>query len=318
MKTAFFTSSVFHQHDTGAGHPERPERLTAIVDTLRSQNFGRWTDLEILTPSAAAEEQLLRVHTREHIERVKSACVENLPLDPDTPTSRGSWKAALLAAGAGCAAVDFVFDEPGDAAAFCAVRPPGHHAEPDRAMGFCLFNNVAVAAEHALTLPGLQSDPRVFILDWDVHHGNGTQAAFYQSKKVFYCSLHQYPFYPGGGAASDRGAGEGKEFNLNCPQAPGSSDVDILSDLNDQILPALKKFGPRLLLISAGFDAHEADPLAALELTSECYGEMTRRVIHTLRDLDSPVKIVSMLEGGYDLDALGESVCEHVRALMDA
>lgn len=318
MKTAFYTSLAFFKHETGPGHPERPERLTAIVDALRSDYFGRWSDLEQKQFDPAPESEILRVHTREHLERVRTSCRRSEPLDADTPTCVGSWNAALLAAGAGCAAVDEVLSESGDAAAFCAVRPPGHHAEPDRSMGFCLFNNVAIAAQHALGLEELRPSPRVYILDWDVHHGNGTQAAFYQSREVFYCSIHQYPFYPGSGVASERGRGEGLNYNLNCPQSSGSSDVEILADFNDKILPSIRDFQPQLLLISAGFDAHADDPLAALELTSGCYGEMTRRVIETLQELDHPVKIVSMLEGGYDLRALGESVAEHLRALVDA
>ena len=317
MKTAFYFSPVFLNHLPGARHPETPDRLNAIVDSLRSEKYSLWNDLDRKKPRAITENGLLRIHTRDHVDRVRQITQMGQHLDPDTPTSPGSWDAALLAAGAACDAVDDVLGESQDAAAFCAVRPPGHHAEPDRAMGFCLFNNIAVAAAYALTLPALRSDPRIFILDWDAHHGNGTQAAFYGSRAVFYCSIHQYPFYPGSGAASERGVGDGQGFNLNCPQSAGSSDVEILADLNDQILPAVKKFRPKLFLISAGFDAHAADPLAALELTSECYGEMTRRIVDTLRQLDTPVKIVSILEGGYDLEALGNSVCEHMGALIN-
>ncbi len=318
MKTAFYISKAFFEHDTGPGHPERPARLEAIVNALRSAPFSLWNELDIETPTPAPESRLRSVHTAGHIERVRAACADGLPLDPDTPTSRGSWNAALLAAGSGCNAVDFVLNESVDAAAFCAVRPPGHHAEPDRAMGFCLFNNTAIAARYAVDHPALKNNPRAFILDWDVHHGNGTQAAFYDSNQVFYCSIHQYPFYPGGGDSGDRGAGEGRGFTLNCPQSAESGDVEVLSDLNDRILPAIRKFDPAILLISAGFDAHAADPLAMLELTSECYAEMTRRVIGTLSDLDRPVKIVSMLEGGYDLGAVGESAALHIQALLES
>jgi acetoin utilization deacetylase AcuC-like enzyme len=262
-----------------------------------------------IQPRRASQAELEAVHTREHIERIRAACERGGgALDGgDTFASPASYDVALLAAGAVVSAIDAVVSGKA-ASAFCAVRPPGHHAERDEPMGFCLFNNVAVGARYARQRHGIE---RVAILDWDVHHGNGTQHIFEEDPTVLYASLHQYPLYPGTGAASERGTGEGEGTTLNIPLPAGTDEKRYLEEFESSLLPALRAFAPGLLLISAGFDAHRDDPLANMLLTEESYAEFTRLV--------APVApIVSVLEGGYNLQALASSVEHHLRALIDA
>jgi len=297
-------------HDTGPGHPERPERLAAIRRHLEA--VGLWDELEVIEPIPCPRAALLRVHPEEHLDRVRRACLEAPGwLDPDTPVSTGSWDAALLSAGGAIAACDAV--AAGRAgAAFVATRPPGHHAEADRAMGFCLFNNVAVAARHLQAERGLE---RVFILDWDVHHGNGTQHLFEDDDTVFYFSTHQYPFYPGTGARAERGHGRGAGFTLNVPMPAGSGDDAYLEVFRDRLLPALEGFRPEFILISAGFDAHRDDPLANMRLTEAGYAALTT-LVKEAADRLCGGRLVALLEGGYDLRALAASVEAHLRSLM--
>ncbi|HYI79348.1 MAG TPA: histone deacetylase [Thermoleophilaceae bacterium] len=284
-------------HETGM-HPERADRIRAIEAALAARDWLGW---EAREAPAVTEEQLLRVHPREHVERIRAACAHSQALDLDTPVVPGSWDAALHAAGGACAVVDALLG--GEAPiAFAALRPPGHHAEPDRAMGFCLFSNVAIAARHALA----HGAERVLILDWDVHHGNGTQAAFYGSDGVLFVSLHRWPFYPGSGAANETGSGAGEGYTLNLPQAAGSGPAEWLAAIDDVALPAARDYGPDLILISAGFDAHRDDPLGGCTLETETFGEMARRVASLASELDVPAGAV--LEGGYDLHALAASV----------
>ena len=292
------------------GHVERPERLQAIRSAL--EEAGLWRRLTLIDPSRAPEEALLRVHTREHVERVRrSAQTEGLTwFDGDTYAGPDSYEAALLAAGGACKAVDAVV-EGKVRSVFCAVRPPGHHATSGRPMGFCLFNNVAVAARHAQVVHGLK---RILIIDWDVHHGNGTQAIFYSDPDVFYISTHQWPHYPGTGAADETGEGKGEGRTLNFPLAAGSGDKEFLAALESGLEQA-EAFKPEIIFISAGFDAHRDDPLASLRFSTEVYAEATRR-IRRLADRTAGGRVVSVLEGGYNLDALGESVAAHVAALM--
>ena len=305
----FFTHSACLQHDTGAGHAERPARLEAVTAALRDA-FPQvpWSDAP-----RATRGQLLRVHEEALLRLVLDTPVTSaIALDPDTVLSKGSAEAALRAAGAGVAAVDAVMigveqREPVPRA-FCAVRPPGHHATPAVAMGFCLFNNIAVAAAHALDAHGLA---RVAIVDFDVHHGNGTQAVFDGDPRVLYLSSHQMPLYPDTGYADERGVGN----IVNAPLRPGADGEAFRAAWERTLLPVLDSFRPQLLFVSAGFDAHRLDPLAQLQLEADDYAWLTAELV-TLANRHARGRVVSMLEGGYDLAALRESSVAHVRALM--
>jgi acetoin utilization deacetylase AcuC-like enzyme len=316
MTTLLLTHPVFLEHDTGPGHPERPDRMRAIDKVLAHEIFQ--------TPALVREEAPLRddvedwialAHPHAYIERIKelrpSAGESPVHLDGDTLLSPGSWEAALRAVGAGLRAVDAVIDKSsGFANAFCQVRPCGHHAETARAMGFCIFNNIAVAAMYARKKHGAE---RVAVVDFDVHHGNGTQDIFWDDKDLFFASTHQMPLYPGTGALGETGVGN----IFNAPLRPGDGGEPFREAMESRILPALRNFGPDLVLISAGFDAHRDDPLANLQLVesdfawaTEALAEVARRQAHG--------RVVSMLEGGYNLTGLARSVAVHVKGLMDA
>jgi acetoin utilization deacetylase AcuC-like enzyme len=301
----YFRHASSLEHDTGM-HPERPDRIRALEAALGANDWIGW---EAFEAPRATDEQLLRVHTREHLERVRAACERSQPLDLDTPVVPASWEAALHAAGGACALVEALL---GGAAptGFSALRPPGHHAEPHRAMGFCLFSNVAIAARHALAALGAR---RVAIVDWDVHHGNGTQAAFYADPDVLFVSLHQWPFYPGTGGRAETGSGAGEGCTVNLPLPAGSGHDEWLAALDDLAIPVLRDFAPDLVLISAGYDAHRDDPLGGCLLDTATYGEMTDRLRGVADDLDAPIGAV--LEGGYDLDALAASALATMNAL---
>jgi acetoin utilization deacetylase AcuC-like enzyme len=310
------TGLVYHPaylgHDTGAWHPESPDRLRAILSHL--DRTGLRAELTAIPARDAEPGWMTAVHRPEHVAQVEAACRMarggHVLVDHETPVSEGSWDAIRKAVGGALAAVDKVMA--GEVAnAFCLVRPPGHHAEPNRVTGFCLINNVAVAARYAQRRYGLS---RVAILDFDVHHGNGTQAAFWSDPTVLYGSIHQYPFYPGTGAASERGGGEGEGLTLNCPLAAGGGDKEFQDALEGTLLPAVEAFGPDFVLVSAGFDAHGADPLGSMAVTEAGFGQMTR-AIRRLADERCHGRLVSVLEGGYDLDALGPCVAAHLAAL---
>ena len=303
-----YTHPACLAHDPGPGHAESPARLRAVLQALDDPRFA---SLERVEAPCATREQLLRVHDAVHVDAMFSAAPRDgfVQLDPDTVMSPGSLEAALRAAGAACAAVDAVLQ--GDARrAFCAVRPPGHHATREAAMGFCLFNSVAVAAAQALAARGLQ---RVAIVDFDVHHGNGTQAIFYDEPRVLYASSHQMPLYPGTGAADERGAGN----VFNAPLPPGAGSRAFRDAWSDTLLPAMDAFAPQLLLISAGFDAHRLDPLAQLQLDTDDCAWITQRLCE-LAERHAHGRVVSALEGGYHLGALGECVAAHVATLAVA
>ena len=308
-RRVFFSHPASFGHDTGS-HPERPERIRAIERRL--EELG-WLGFE-RRPSPAVERALLeRCHDPQHLTAVERLCAGGGGLiDADTIVGPGSWEAALHAAGGAVAVVDVLLS--GEAtAAFAAGRPPGHHATRSHAMGFCLFNNVALAAYHALDAHRLE---RVLVLDWDVHHGNGTNDIFHESAQVFYASIHESPLYPGTGPASDRGAGAGAGFTLNLPVAAGSDDAVFLELVAERVAPAARDYRPQLILVSAGYDAHSGDPLANCRVSTEGYAALTAAVRGLAEDLGAPLGFV--LEGGYALDALADSVAATLGALVDA
>jgi acetoin utilization deacetylase AcuC-like enzyme len=308
MTTLLYTHASCLEHDPGAYHPESPARLRAVLDALAAPDFAALQRRE--APEAALDD-LLRVHPRPFIDRLLAAVPRegHVGIDADTVMSPQSGAAALRAAGAVAAAVDAVVAGEADNA-FCAVRPPGHHAEPNRAMGFCLFNNVAVGALRARELHGLA---RVAVVDFDVHHGNGTQARFYDDASLFYGSTHQSPLYPGTGSVGETGVGN----IVNLPLPPMSGSQQFRQGMERIVLPALDAFAPELVMISAGFDAHRSDPLAQLMLDEADYTWITGQLIALARRHASG-RVVSTLEGGYDLSALGASAAAHVRVLMSA
>lgn len=293
-------------HNPGTAHPESPARLRAALQALDAPQL---TASERIEAPRATRAQLARVHAADYIDRVVASAPTQgvVQLDPDTLMSAGSLEAALRAAGAVCAAIDAVLDG-ATQRAFCAVRPPGHHATRNAAMGFCLFNNIAVGAAHALASHGVQ---RVAIADFDVHHGNGTEDIFARDTRVLYASSHQMPLYPGTGAASEHGAGN----VFNAPLPPGADSGEFRATWAKRLLPELDLFRPQLLLISAGFDADARDPLAQLQLVPADYTWITQRLVE-LADRHADGRIVSALEGGYDLDALREGVAAHVTTLL--
>ena len=308
MTTLLYTHPSCLEHDPGPHHPESPDRLRAVLEALATPEFA---SLERREAPAAALEDIARAHSKGFVERMLAAVPSRgyAGIDADTVVSPQSGRAALHAAGAVVAAVDAVVAGEADNA-FCAVRPPGHHAEPARAMGFCLFNNAAIGALRAQAAQGLA---RVAVIDFDVHHGNGTQARFAEDPSLFYASTHQSPLYPGTGSARERGVGN----IVNVPLAPMAGSPQFRQGVEREILPALDAFGPELVLISAGFDAHRRDPLAQLMLDESDYAWVTSQLIEIARR-HAGGRVVSTLEGGYDLAALGASAAAHVGALMAA
>jgi acetoin utilization deacetylase AcuC-like enzyme len=308
MRTILFTHQDCLGHDTGVGHPERADRLRTVLAALEDERFAL---LERRMAPLADETDLLRVHTRDNLDSIKAAIPSEglTALDPDTVISPGSWQAALRAAGAATAAVDAVMA--GEARnAFCAVRPPGHHAEAHAPMGFCLLNSVAIGAARARAVHGLS---RVAIMDFDVHHGNGTQSFCETRPGFFYASTHQWPLYPGTGSKRETGHYD-NVVNLCLPR--GSDGARFRAAMEEAVLPALTAFAPDLLMISAGFDGHRHDPVGGLDLEEADY-EWATRALMAVADRSAQGRVVSILEGGYNLEALGRSAACHVQALME-
>ncbi|MEZ5750608.1 MAG: histone deacetylase family protein [Paracoccaceae bacterium] len=308
MSTAFFTDPACLNHVTPDGHPERVARLRAILAALDAPAFAA---LDRRSAPRAAESELLRCHPQEYVDTIRAAIPASgtRQIDPDTHVSPGSWDAALMGLGAALGALDAVIE--GSASnAFAAIRPPGHHAETAKPMGFCLFGTVAIAAKRALDHHGLS---RVAVLDFDVHHGNGTQDLLWHEPRALFVSSHQMPLWPGTGERSETGATDNV---INVPLSPGTDGEEFSAAWERDVFPRLEAFAPELILVSAGFDAHRADPLAQLALETEDFVWITGRICD-IADRHAGGRVVSVLEGGYDLDALAESTAAHVKVLME-
>lgn len=309
--TGLVTAPIFLRHDTGPGHPERPARLSAILERLGASGLA--AELAVGEAQAAERDWTHLVHDTDYVDALERAIAGGARQlgDGDTTVSADSFQAALTAVGAGLAAAERVARGTWRNA-FVALRPPGHHAERGRAMGFCLLNNVAVAARFLQARCGVQ---RPAIVDWDVHHGNGTQHAFEEDASVFFASLHQFPHYPGTGSREERGRGAGEGTTLNLPMPSGAGDAEYLAAFEGTLLPALEDFAPDFVLISAGFDAHRDDPLSGTRVTGAGFGRMTRLLVD-FAETRCQGRVISLLEGGYDLSALAESVEAHVAELL--
>lgn len=299
-------------HDTGPRHPETAARLKVAKQALESAPFAEhlhWT-----TPAPASVQWIESIHSSDYRHYIEEACLmgKHFVDMGDTVVCEDSYRAALLSAGAALGAVDMVMTQ-GYKVAFALTRPPGHHASTEKAMGFCLFNNIAIAAQYAEAAYGLE---RICIVDWDVHHGNGTQDIFYGSPSVLFCSIHQLPLWPNTGEHHETGSMAGKGLTINCP-LPNGAGIDLYMEvLEHDLLPVIEQFQPQLFLISAGFDAHYLDPLADIRLHTEDYYELTKWILR-LADRFAHGRVVSMLEGGYNLDVLGQSIATHVAALVE-
>ena len=310
MTPAFIIHDVSGLHEVPEGHPERPDRHRAIISAMGDE-FSHW---KYHKAPKASRNQLELVHHSAYIDHILHATrniTDLVPLDADTWAGPHSLETALRAAGGACIAVDLVMQGKAPTA-FSAMRPPGHHAEPDRAMGFCLFSSAAIAARHAQTVWGIG---KVAVVDFDVHHGNGTQAAFWNDASLIYASSHQMPLFPGTGAAHEQGA-HNNIFNLPC--APGTSGMEIIQRWRDGLLPAIVDAAPDLVIISAGFDAHIEDPLGGLAMQTDDFATLTSDIgacVKQIADATGGCRLISLLEGGYNLNALGQSVCTHLRAL---
>jgi len=312
-KTGLVYHAAYLDHDMGSGHPESPNRLRAIMQQL--EQGGTAARLLKIQPRKAEREWVTHVHDNRYVTALedRAPSAGRVSLDPDTSMSPGSLEAAYLAAGGALAGADAILAGRVDHV-FCAVRPPGHHAERNRAMGFCLFNNVAIAARYVQKKHGLA---KVLIVDWDVHHGNGTQHSFEDDPTVLFFSTHQYPHYPGTGRATERGRGPGEGFTVNVPMEQGEGDEAYRDVFMKSLVPAADAFEPEFVIISAGFDAHRDDPLAGMGLTEAGYADLTD-IVAGIAKRHAKGRILSSLEGGYHLPALAGSVEAHVRALLDA
>ncbi|MGC9119843.1 MAG: histone deacetylase family protein [Sulfurihydrogenibium sp.] len=303
-KVGYVYDDVYLEHDTGKGHPESPDRLISINKHLEPIK----DKLIYIQPRRATVKEITLIHDTYYPQEIMDFCYAGGGyLDPDTGVGPQSYNAAVMAVGAGLEAIDKI--KSGEVErVFCAVRPPGHHAEKDKAMGFCLFNNIAIAARYAQ----LQGFEKVFIIDFDAHHGNGTQKAFYEDDTVFYFSTHEYPFYPGTGSKDEKGAGKGYGYTYNVPLPAGTGDDVYLHVYQEVLPPLIQKFNPDIILVSAGYDLHEDDPLTYLEVTTEGVGSIVEAILKTKN-----VPFLFMLEGGYNLKALGECVKLTIEKMLE-